>query len=81
MSQVYRISSLWQIKKSAEKIYRSVIVIVRSDQVQFVNLFAYFSFDVLKLQDLQIVLSLGKSVVEFVESTLFNFNLWWQRLG
>lgn len=28
--------------------------------MQFVDLFAYFNFNVLKLQDLQIVLSLGK---------------------
>jgi len=49
---------------------RKCIVIVRLDQVQFVNLFAYFNFDVLKLQDLQIVLSLGKYDSTLVESTL-----------
>jgi len=41
--------------------------------VQFVNLFQYLNFYSLKLQDLQIVLSLGKCMIELVKSTLSLF--------
>ena len=44
-----------------------LIIIVRLDEVQFVYLFTYLNFYGLKLQDLQIVLSLGKCM---------NLNLW-----
>lgn len=38
--------------------------------MQFVNLFQYLNFYSLKLQDLQIVLSLGKCMIEIMKSTL-----------
>lgn len=53
-----------------ERYIEALIVIVRPDQVQFVDLFAYFNLDISEPQDLQIVLSLGNSTIELVELEL-----------